>query len=190
MMEKLFDETLIPRLKSKESVEWYSLPEHIEAARAAMNGIELDPASCGLANQTVKATRYYSKEDDGLQQVWQAQSVWLNPPYCGEQAKWVYKLISEYEDGHVKQAILLVNAATETTWFQRLYDFSICFVRGRIHFRSPSGGKDWPVMGNAFVYFGVDDTRFVEVFSRFGAVVRSVGVRIETLKLWNEEEAS
>jgi ParB family chromosome partitioning protein len=189
MPEKLFDETLIPRLKSKESVEWYSLPEHLQAARTVMNEIALDPASCALANETVQAERYYCKEDDGLQQTWQARSVWLNPPYCGEQSRWVNKLIAEYEDAHVEQAILLVNAATETAWFQQLYSYTICFVRGRIHFRSPNGGKDWPVMGNAFVYFGVDDTRFVEVFSRFGAVVRAVNTRVETLKLWDGEVA-
>jgi ParB family transcriptional regulator, chromosome partitioning protein len=189
MKTELFDETLISRLKSKESVDWYSLPEHIEAARSVMGSIELDPASCVLANRTVKAARYLTIEDDGLAQSWHAASIWLNPPYCGEQARWVNKLVAEYEDGSVEQAILLVNAATETAWFQQLYRYTICFVRGRIHFKSPNGGKDWPVFGSAFIYFGKDDTRFVRTFSRFGAIVRSVVAVQEVVQHRLEESA-
>jgi ParB family chromosome partitioning protein len=189
MSDQLFDETLIRRLKSKESVDWYSLPKHIEAAREVMSEIDLDPASCELANETVKAARYYTIENDGLIQDWHAISIWLNPPYCGNQSRWVNRLIAEYEQGHVKQAILLVNAATEAAWFQHLYGYTVCFVSGRISFRSPKGRKNSPTVGSVFVYFGNDDTHFIRVFSQFGTVVRRVNTIHEIVQYRLEENA-
>lgn len=51
-------------------VEYYTPPFIIEAARRVMGGIDLDPASSEIANRTVKATRYFTEADDGLQQEW------------------------------------------------------------------------------------------------------------------------
>jgi ParB family chromosome partitioning protein len=61
------------------SVEWYTPPEIIEAARKTLGFITLDPFSCAKANENVKASIYYTKEDDGfnkpfkvrLQQKWE-----------------------------------------------------------------------------------------------------------------------
>ena len=60
--------------------EFYSPAYVIDAARACMGGIDLDPASCAAANETVRATRFYSLKDDGMKRPWFGK-VWLNPPY-------------------------------------------------------------------------------------------------------------
>ena len=68
---------------SKNSNEHYTPKPIIEAARNLMNGIELDPASCELANKVVQADRFYSVEDDALNmlnQKWKSRSLFLNPP--------------------------------------------------------------------------------------------------------------
>ena len=50
--------------------EWFSPPEIVEAARIVMGGIDLDPASCEVANAIVKATHFFSIRDDGLSREW------------------------------------------------------------------------------------------------------------------------
>ena len=118
------------------SNEWYTQPKYIEAAREVMGAIDLDPASCAAANQIVKATRYYTQEQNGLEQDWTAESIWINPPYnrtvsmLGRRLSLIKafsdKLIREYEAGHVKQAILLATSEVNAKWFQPLWKYTIC----------------------------------------------------------------
>ena len=62
------------------SVEWNTPEEYIESARKVMGSIDLDPASSAYAQKTVKATRHFTKVDDGLTKDWEG-TVFLNPPY-------------------------------------------------------------------------------------------------------------
>lgn len=165
-------------LQSSESNEWYTPTSYVDAARELMGCIDVDPASCDLANQTIKAARYYTKEDNGLMQSWQGK-VWLNPPYgvdsgISNQEVWSHQLIERYKAGLVSEAVLLVNANTEAKWFQPLYEYLICFTNHRIRFYNIDGISSQPTQGNALIYLGNNKQRFVEIFSQFGVVVRSV----------------
>ena len=158
------------RMKAERGpVEWYT-PEHvIDAAAQVMGDFDLDPASCENANRIVNALKFYTLEDNGLEQPW-AGRVWLNPPYDAV-GPWVEKLIAEYEAGNVTEAVLLVNANTETRWFEKLWKFSICFVRGRLKFWNPE--KTTAVgapHGNAVIYVGAFPERFAAEFQRIGTV--------------------
>ncbi|MGI8553471.1 MAG: DNA N-6-adenine-methyltransferase [Dehalococcoidia bacterium] len=167
-------------LHSSESADWYTPAESVNAARTLMGGIDLDPASCALANETVQAARYYTAEENGLRQPWYGR-VWLNPPYGrttdgrSNQGLWSTRLIAEYETGAVTEAVLLVNAATDTTWFRPLWRYWICLVYDRIEFDSPAGERNSPTHGSAFVYLGHQGERFRTIFEPFGRVVAPDG---------------
>lgn len=162
---------------SSESNEYYTPPEYIEAARAVLGRIDLDPASCEAAQQTVKAERFYTKDDNGLIQEWYG-AVWLNPPYgttAGQsnQGIWAQKLIREYLKGRTTEAVLLVKAALGYNWFEDLwYHWPVCFARERLSFIKPDGTNEGQSkQGTAFVYVGPNVEKFKEVFSQFGRVI-------------------
>lgn len=62
---------------STGSVEWYTPPEIVEPARQVLGPMFLDPASCPVAQKTVRAAWWYGS--DGLS-TWWADRVFLNPP--------------------------------------------------------------------------------------------------------------
>lgn len=176
---------------SQKSIEWFTPPRIVELARRAMGGqIDLDPASCEEANRVVRASRYFTQAQDGLLHPWHASRLWMNCPYCktatgeSQQEIWTCKLIAEHRAGRVEQAVALVNAATETRWFQRLFDYVICFPKGKIKFNSPSGIASGPTVGSAFVYFGQETDRFIEVFSELGPVIVPCRSRKGQAQLW------
>jgi len=152
--------------------EWYTPTEYIEAAIKAMGDIDCDPASTEIANRTVGAKQYYTAADDGLQQKW-GERVYMNPPYANPLvAQFTESLVSRVDSGEVRQAVVLVNNATDTVWFHRMLEVaaSICLVRKRVRFVSPKGKAGSPLQGQIFVYFGdyADDFRLA--FEQFGAI--------------------
>lgn len=152
--------------------EWYTPPEYIEAAREAMGSIDLDPASCEVAQANVKARRHFTIDDNGLDKKWSG-NVWLNPPYSKELiGLFAEKVVGE--SSRFKQAIVLVNNATDTAWFHRLASVAsaACFMKGRIRFLDKAGSPaNTPVQGQVAIYIGPDVEEFREAFSRFGVVL-------------------
>jgi phage N-6-adenine-methyltransferase len=150
--------------------ERYTPAAYVEAARAVLGTIDLDPASNAQAQQTVKAEQYFTPEDDGLRQMW-IGNVWLNPPYHRElQPAFVDKLIEEVKAYRVKQAIMLTNNSTDTEWFRKAASAAnaICFTNGRVAFTTPGGVAVAPTQGQAFFYFGSNVQKFAEVFREIG----------------------
>jgi phage N-6-adenine-methyltransferase len=155
------------------TVEWHTPSEYIHSARAVLGEIELDPASCYIANQTVRATRFFDRTMDGLAQEWKARTVFLNPPHdrMSPITPWIDKLLSAFRSGNVQEALLLVDASTETQWFEKLYAFPLCFVRGRINFVSGEGIKtNGQIQGSVFVYLGQHTDTFLRVFEKIGRI--------------------
>ena len=154
--------------------EWYTPAEYIEAARDVMGGIDLDPASCEIAQRTVKATKYFTEDDDGLTKNWRGK-VWLNPPYShpANIADFVAKLIAEHVARRVIEAIMLTHNNTDTAWCQSALRAAqvFCLTRGRIRFIDPDGNHgEAPPNGQCFFYFGNRPDVFAARFTDIGFV--------------------
>ena len=157
--------------KNSGENEWYTPEKFIEAARSVMGSIDIDPASSELANKTVKATVFFSKDDCGLNRDW-IGNVWMNPPYAQPLMNdFAAKLVEQLPN--INAAIVLVNNATETKWFQSMSQESaaICFPETRIKFVDVNGNLGAPLQGQAILYFGDDTQAFSNVFSKFGLVL-------------------
>jgi phage N-6-adenine-methyltransferase len=157
-----------------ESDEWYTPQEYIEAARQVMGAIDLDPASSELAQTVVQAGAYLTRFDDGLRQMrWLHQRIWLNPPYSNP-GPWIEKLVSEHQAGpYCTEAIVLVNNATETSWFQLLLErYPLCLPARRLAFWRHDHANVGARQGQAFFYLGPNAAKFQEIFSQFGPILR------------------
>jgi phage N-6-adenine-methyltransferase len=172
--------------KPKESsTRWFSPYEYVEVARNVMGGIDLDPASEEWANENIiKAEEYYDAEIDGLSKEWEGR-IWLNPPH-GAEAKppvraWIQKAIEEYVEGRLKEACILVPAATAQQWFAPLWDFPMCFIKHRVSFISH---KTHEIAGNqaptpyVLVYIP-RDYEAVRVFAKYASKVGYVVAKVE-----------
>lgn len=176
--EELEDNTHVKNNSGNNN--WYTPHKFIESARLVMGGIDCDPASSDIANRTVQAATYYTVDNNGLDKEWRG-NVWMNPPYSKELiGKFTGKLIYELGLGNIFMAIILVNNATETKWFQDMLRISdaICFPSSRVKFLDTEGNPNGsPLQGQAILYFGVDSDGFCREFSQHGLAfeVRSYG---------------
>ena len=155
--------------------EWYTPVAYIEAARAVMGGIDTDPASCAQANATVKADKYYDSKADGLAQKWHGR-VFMNPPYAQPLiANFARAVAAKFSNKEITEAIVLVNNATETEWFNKMikHASAICFPNGRIRFVNKEGKPGGaPLQGQAVLYFGSKIQKFISEFKSFGWIGR------------------
>lgn len=156
-------------IHQSKSVQWFTPAPYIEAARHVLGGIDLDPASCDEANQTVCAVRFFTEREDGLRQAWYGR-VFCNPPYGGAQAAFTRKAIEEHDACRMSAGISLVKAATDCRWFEPLWTYPLCFVVTRIRFVAPSDvvNPNRPSIGSVFAYFGPEPRRFYAAFAQFG----------------------
>lgn len=116
-----------------ETDEWYTPPDLLEAIGAEF---DLDPCSPSR-DHWVPAKRVFTKEDDGLNQDWGDDYVFMNPPFGGRNGHltWLSKFL-DHGNG-----IAIVRAYTSAGWF---HDQAICadaflFPRGKTKFVRPDG---------------------------------------------------
>lgn len=157
---------------SDDSYEWFTPAEYIEAARRVMGRIDTDPASCVIANGVIRASIFYTTEDDGLLQPWPG-NVWLNPPYNMPWIeRFVDKALAEYAADDSRSIMVLTNNSTDTAWFHKLLAAGpVCFTRGRIRFWGDNGDTLATRQGQAIFYIGNNRNAFIREFSAFGAVM-------------------
>ena len=157
------------------SDEWYTPSDIIESARTVMGEIDLDPASCPMANLVVKARYYFSNVISGLDHEWFGR-VWLNPPFGGQASSFTDKLISHLSKQDVTEACVLLNMNSMCSlWFSPIFEScsALMTTNGRLSFRpgtvasKPSSSNS----GTVIVYFGGNDDRFASEFRKHGTIL-------------------
>lgn len=125
-----------------QSDEWGSPATFMPIARRLLKGpIDVDIASNPKAQKIIRAKTYYTKKTNGLlpQHRWHGR-VFGNPPFSRIISEFVAKWIAEHEAGVMRRGVLLVNASTDTAWWESLADrYPVCFTRGRFGFILPNG---------------------------------------------------
>ena len=151
--------------------EWQTPTYVLDAARAAMGGIDLDPASCASANDRVGAAVYFDQPTDGLTAAWPSGArVWLNPPYATPKIR-AFVARALRHDGPV---ILLTNNATSTQWAQRLLEAEgahVCCLRERVKFIDPATSQPaahGPLQGQIVWGLRVEPAAFASAFGPLG----------------------
>jgi len=154
-------------------VNYVTPPHIIEAARATMGGIELDPASSMAANKIVQAKRFFSVYQNGLELQWDAESVWLNHPYSRKENKlWIEKAVKEFNENRAIELCMITYAATSELWFCPLMRFPICFLHKRVSFLHEDGTVvRGNTKGSCVTYMGNDIEAFALHFLKLGTVM-------------------
>lgn len=161
--------------------EWFTPKRYIAEVKRVLRQIDLDPASCSQANEIVGATRYYTREDDGLSLPWCGR-VFCNPPYCRPEVDiFTDRMIRSYTTGTIEAGILLVNSDTSTRRWHKAFEAadSTCLVNHRITFIPGNDAAQAMVeakKGNrnaqVFFYFGPNAALFDKVFADLGVLAR------------------
>lgn len=96
--------------------------------------------------ENTKCSRFFSIEDNCLNQSWAGEVCFMNPPYGQEITFFVEKAKEEAEKGAI--VVGLLPARTDTRWFHEfVYGIAeIRFIRGRVKFVGASASAPFPSM--------------------------------------------
>ena len=175
----LFSQTLpwyfLPGRSVSQGDEYFTPVELLEPARLALGGFDLDPASQSEVNDArVKATYYYTREQDGLARPWFGR-IWVNPPFS-LWPEFSQKALDELDRGDITGMVMLANSRTVTAlYFEPLLRRSVglCVVHGRYSFdgilHSAEGS---PSNGQIMVLVKGDYDRFRDAYQSIGSCFR------------------
>ena len=118
---------------SSERMDWET-PQTLFDELDAEFHFTVDAAA---SDANAKCARYYTVEQNGLDQDWGRERVFCNPPYGRDVARWARKAYREAAKPGTL-VVLLVAARTDTLWF---HDYiwngkasEVRFLRGRLRF--------------------------------------------------------
>jgi len=159
-------------MSSSESDEYYTPSNILDAIYGCLKVIDLDPCSNSAINPNVIANQHYTLIDDGLTKTWIAKTLFMNPPHSNVKA-WVEKLIKEFTEGNIQEAIALLKSDTSTQWFQLIRDYPICLINHRLVFVGSDNSAPFPSL---LVYLGNNSADFYHTFKDFGDIWQRIEI--------------
>lgn len=123
----------------------------------------LDPC---CTPKTAKCAKYYTPAENRLEQSWEGETVFINPPYSKKgkgnpgQEAWIKKA---HDESIHATCVILIPARTDTKAFHEyIYGKAeIRFVRGRLRFKGADNAAPFPSMVVIFRNGGDPDTGHV-----------------------------
>jgi hypothetical protein len=114
--------------------------------------IELDP--CTEPDNPTDAQRFYTVTDDGLSKPWDAESIFVNPPYGKAREPWVDRCVQAGDAG--ARVVLLMPSHTDTRCFQQAFATvsSALFIKGRVKFGTLRANRRQEAASHPSVLFG------------------------------------
>ena len=135
---------------SSKSNDW-GTPQDLFDKLDTVYNFTLDPCATDL---NAKCEKYYTKEDNGLEQSWANEVVFMNPPYGRAIKFWIKKALDESINGCT--VVCLIPARTDTSyWHDYIFPHAknIEFLRGRVKFEVNSVGTNPAPFPSAVVVF-------------------------------------
>jgi phage N-6-adenine-methyltransferase len=116
--------------------EWWTPDPIFDALSTEFDGFDVDACA---SSENARCPVFFTKEQNGLWQVWGNRKIWVNPPYSRIEP-WVKK--AEYECRKNKATVvLLVKVSTGSQyWYEYVRDCAaeVRFIVGRVAFKGPS----------------------------------------------------
>jgi site-specific DNA-methyltransferase (adenine-specific) len=100
---------------SSEGVEWFA-PYYIFDRYNKVHHFDIDP--CTSKNNPLGCKIFYTKEEDGLAQIWPAGNVWINLPYGRMTEKWVERGRDHARLGK-GTVVMLLPGRIDVKWFHK-----------------------------------------------------------------------
>ena len=133
-------------LFSSEDHSWET-PQHIVDQ---LGVFDLDVAA---TQETAKAPRFFTKEDDALKQKWEGR-IWLNPPYGRQIPLFLQKAYEESLKDYCDEVCVLIPSRTDTRWFHQFAPLSeVFFIKGRIKFLRDGKAEGSPAFPSLVMRF-------------------------------------
>lgn len=102
----------------------------------------LDPCA---SPDNAKCPKFYTEADNGLEQDWGQERVFMNPPYGRAIPLWMNKAVQSWANGAL--VVALVPARTDTAWWHECVlavEPEIRYIRGRIKFEGCTAAAPFP----------------------------------------------
>jgi len=130
-------------LFSSKKHDWETPQDLYEELDKEFN-FNLDPCS---SDSNHKCDKYFTIEDNGLEQDWRGHNVFVNPPYGRQIKHWVEKSYNEGQKPNTT-VVMLIPARTDTRYFHDYiyHKAEIRFIKGRLKFSESKNSAPFPSM--------------------------------------------
>lgn len=142
-------------LTSSNTDEWPTEAAVVDCLNMEFGPFTLDPCA---TDENAKASRFFTRHDNGLAQSWAGERVFMNPPYGRAVREWIEKAHTEARIGGAR-VVCLIPARTDTRYWHEfvMRADQILFVAGRLRFGDSTRAAHAPFPSAIVVFDGHGD---------------------------------